>query len=258
MPISTLIINSTNVARSVEFYRSFLQAEPIGAPTSDGAHLDLVTATLEIRQVAGGLSNWIADDLQVGFRHLGFKVDKIDSRAAALKKAGVPFHLDPLDAEGGVRICFFYDPDGTLLELVEGDLEYATVVDADGVQAERALGIPTRPRFDHVAVTVHNRQATIDFYTPLGFTFIGTIEQPQDPRGFSIGYLKAGDTVLEVFTYQSSKQEREPQLHAPGLRHAVLSGPSPDGARPLTSDGNQVLVDPNGFVFATTESALAR
>ena len=211
MPIQNVIINTTDVARSVDFYTRFLDAEPVGAATADGAVLDLVTATLELRAVPAGDSSWVPDDLQRGFRHVGFKVDRVDPRADVLKRAAVPFHLDPLDAEGGVRICFFYDPDGTLLELVEGDPQYAQVLDADGVAAERALGVPDRPRFDHVAVTVDDRSATDAFYAPLGFSFIGTIEQPHDPRGFSIGYLKSGATVLEVFTYEAEKQSRAPQ-----------------------------------------------
>jgi hypothetical protein len=55
------------------------------------------------------------------------------------------------------------------------------------------------------------------FYSPLGFSFMGTIEQPQDLRGSSIGYLKDGDTVLEVFTYDAEKQPREPAAGRPGL-----------------------------------------
>jgi catechol 2,3-dioxygenase-like lactoylglutathione lyase family enzyme len=156
-----------------------------------------------------------------------------------------------LDAEGGVRICFFYDPDGTLLEFVEGDLQYASTLDAEGVAAERALGVPQRPRFDHVAVTVHDRTATGEFYRPLGFSLIGIIEQPNDPRGFSIGYLKSGDTVLEVFTYEVDKQDREPQLDVPGFSYARLTGDAPSAATPITSvAGEQVVADPNGFVFA--------
>lgn len=259
VPISTLIINSNDVPRSVDFYRRFLQAEAIEETTTDRAYLDLVTATLEIRRVTDASSSWIPDDLQLGFRHIGFKVDQVDARAAVLKEAEVPFHLDPLNAEGGVRICFFFDPDGTLLELVEGDLQYATVVDAEAVRAERALGVPARPRFDHVAVTVHDRQATADFYALLGFSFIGTIEQPRDPRGFSISYLKSGDTVLEVFTYESAKQGRAPQLDAPGFGYARLAGTAPAGARPFaTDDAQTVHIDPNGFVFAASEPVLAR
>jgi catechol 2,3-dioxygenase-like lactoylglutathione lyase family enzyme len=253
MPITNVIINTTDVARSLDFYTKFVQAEPVGEPTADRAILDLVTATLEVRRVDGSSSSWIPDDLQLGFRHIGFKVDQIDPRAEALRAADVPFHLDPLDATGGVRICFFYDPDGTLLEFVAGDLQYAAVHDPEGVRAERALGVPERPRFDHVAVTVHDRVATAAFYAPLDFSLIGTIEQPQDPRGFSIGYLKSGDTVLEVFTYDSAKQERPPQLDAPGFRCVELAGVVPDGAQPLSTDGAQrLLVDPNSLVFAVS------
>jgi catechol 2,3-dioxygenase-like lactoylglutathione lyase family enzyme len=213
--------------------------------------LDLVTATVELRAVGPGSSTWVPDDLQLGFRHVGFKVDRIDPRAAVLKSADVPFHLDPLDAEGGVRICFFYDPDGTLLELVEGDLQYASVLDPEGVAAERALGVPVRPRFDHVAVTVDDRAATDAFYRPLGFSFLGTIEQPHDPRGFSIGYLKSGDTVLEIFTYEAAKASREPQLDVPGFAYAELAGAAPAHATPVaTVVGTEVVADPNGFLFA--------
>jgi len=129
MPIQNVIINSTDVARSVDFYTRFLGAEVIGTAMTEHAVLDVVTATIELRAVDPATSTWVPDDLQLGFRHVGFKVEAVDPRAAVLKDAGVPFHLDPLDAEGGVRICFFYDPDGTLLELVQGDLQYAAVLD---------------------------------------------------------------------------------------------------------------------------------
>src|SRR5215210_6380465 len=217
MPIANVILNVTDVDRSVDFYTKFLDARTVGEVHFDQATLDLVSGTLTLRRVAPRPSTWIPDDLQLGFRHVGFKVDRVDPRAAVLKAADVPFHLDPLDAEGAVRICFFYDPDGTLLEFVQGDLQYADVLDPAGVAAERALGVPERPRLDHVAVTVRDRDRTEALYGPLGFTFLGTIEQPQDPRGFQIGYLKGGDTVLEIFTYKVDKHEREPQLDAPGF-----------------------------------------
>ena len=258
MPIQNVIINSTDVARSVDFYTRFLEARLVGEASPDRAVLDLVTATVELRAVAAGDSTWIPDDLQLGFRHIGFKVERVDPRAALLKDADVPFHLDPLDAEGGVRICFFYDPDGTLLELVEGDLQYAAVLDEAGVAAERALGVPDRPRFDHVAVTVHDRAATDAFYRPMGFSFIGTIEQPSDPRGFSIGYLKSGDTVLEVFTYEAELAARAPQLDVPGYAYAEIAGSEPDGASPVATVADvDVVADPNGFLFAATGSSAA-
>lgn len=252
MSIKNVVISTSDLQRSIDFYTVLLEAKLVTAPTVDHAVLDLVTATLELRRTENGASEWVPDDLQLGFRHIGFKVDQLNSRVDALKSAGVSFHLDPVDAEGGVRICFFYDPDGTLLELVEGNLRYATVLDADLVASERALGLPLRPRFDHVALTVKDRAATVDFYHPLGFSFMGTIEQPNDTRGFSIGYLKSGDTVLETFTFEASKTPQPAiQLKAPGFAYVEFDCAAPAPPPPVTTDGNRLVVnDPNGFLFA--------
>lgn len=228
MPIETLLVNVADVEASAAFYARFLRAEVVGGITEEAADLDLVTATLRLRRTtAATRSTWQGDDLQAGFRHLGFKVAALDPMVVALKDAGVPFHLDPVHAEGDVRITFFFDPDGTLLELVEGPLQYHEVYDRDGVEADWALGTPDRPRFDHVAETVHDIEATKAHYAQLGFTHIGGIHQPNDPRGYEIDFLKSGDTVLEVFTYSAAETvSRPPQLDAPGF---VAVGLGPDG-----------------------------
>jgi catechol 2,3-dioxygenase-like lactoylglutathione lyase family enzyme len=251
MPIQNILINVADVARSVDFYTRFLALDLVGEATAERATLDAVTATIELVRIpAGPASTWRPDDLQRGFRHVGFKVASVDPLAAALKAADVPFHLDPLNAEGEVRITFFYDPDGTLLELVEGDLQYHSVANEAGVAAERALGVPERPRFDHVAVTVEDLSATEAFYGPFGFANIGHINQPSDPRGFNIDYLKGGDTVLEIFTYKVEKDYRTPQLDAPGFVAARLEG-APSGSEVGTaSDGTTVYVDADGFPFS--------
>ncbi|MEV0285127.1 VOC family protein [Kribbella sp. NPDC050820] len=259
MAIKNVVVNCTDVQRSVEYYTKFLELPVVGEPTAERAVLDAVTATIELRAVGNGreLTTWVGDDLQKGFRHVGFKVDRLDERAAVLKASGVEFKLDPLDAEGKVRICFFYDPDGTLLEMIQGDLQYAEILDTDGVARERALGVPQRPRFDHVAITIEDRERTSAFYDQhYGFSFIGTIEQPHDHRGFSIGYLKGGDTVLEVFTYQVPKTSRDPQLAVAGFAYAELEGKPPADLGNLVSpDGTTVYVDPDGFAFAVGSEA---
>ncbi len=259
MPIKNVVVNCTDVQRSVEYYTRFLELRVVGEPTAERAVLDAVTATVELRAVSNdrGQSTWSPDDLQKGFRHIGFKVDRIDERAGVLKDAGVEFKLDPLDAEGNVRICFFYDPDGTLLELIQGDLEYAEVLDAAGVARERSLGVPERPRFDHVAVTIEDREATAAHYHEHhGFDFIGTIEQPHDSRGFHIGYLKGGDTVLEVFTYDVPKTSRDPQLDVAGFAYAELAGDPPDLPVAISPDGTKVYVDPDGFPYTASTDAV--
>ncbi|MFD1717725.1 VOC family protein [Georgenia deserti] len=262
MAVRSVVVNTLDVERAVAFYRDLLDARLIGEATRHGADLDLVTATLHLRALGarGKASTWDPDDLQRGFRHIGLKVDRVDPYAERLADAGVPFHLKPLDAVGGVRITFFYDPDGTLLELVEGDVQYSDVLDAEAVAAERALGPPERPRFDHVALTVADAQAAGERYRPLGFRPAGALEQPQDSRGFRITYLHAsGPGVLEVFTYSAQTHLRRPQLEAPGFQAVVLteSVESLDGFTEMCGsweldrlglDGLALYIDDDGLI----------
>ncbi len=66
MSFQNLIINSTDVQRSIDFYTKFLEAEVVAQPTPGGAQLDLVTGTLEIRDGVAGDSTWVPDDPAVG------------------------------------------------------------------------------------------------------------------------------------------------------------------------------------------------
>ncbi len=122
MPIQNVIVNCTDVPRSVDFYTRLLQAEVVGEPTADRALLDFVTATVELRRVDGRGREHLDRPTTCSWaqRTSASRWTEVDQRAELLKRADVPFHLDPLDAEGAVRICFFYDPDGTLLEFVAG------------------------------------------------------------------------------------------------------------------------------------------
>jgi catechol 2,3-dioxygenase-like lactoylglutathione lyase family enzyme len=260
MSIERILINVADVQRSVDFYGRYLSARPIGAVSDSSAVIDVLSATIEFARLDKSQpSTWKSDDLQKGFRHIGFKVANIDALAAELKADGVSFHLDPLDAQGGVRITFFYDPDGTLLEFVQGDLQYHVVSNEDGVAAERALGAPDRPRFDHIAITVDDLGATQEFYREFGFGHIGTINQPGDPRGFGINYLKAADTVLEVFTYEAEKESRAPQLDSAGFVAVKLaSSTNPTLAGTLVGkavNGTIVYSDIDGFLYSVPERA---
>lgn len=53
-----------------------------------------------------------------GFDHLAFHVDDVDAVFAALEEVNVRIESAPRDFKD-VRIAFFYDPDGNLLELVQ-------------------------------------------------------------------------------------------------------------------------------------------
>ena len=76
-----MVINAVDVPQSVDFYTKFLDTEVIGEPRSSGAVLNFLTATIEVRQARASESTWVPDGLQKGFRHIGFKVDRVDPRA---------------------------------------------------------------------------------------------------------------------------------------------------------------------------------
>jgi glyoxylase I family protein len=62
-----------------------------------------------------------------GLRHVAFRVDNIAAMAARLRAAGVTMFSDPVKVPQGVvkfaagdkSLCYFLDPDGTILELCE-------------------------------------------------------------------------------------------------------------------------------------------
>jgi catechol 2,3-dioxygenase-like lactoylglutathione lyase family enzyme len=55
---------------------------------------------------------------QYGFDHLALHVADVDEAYAELSQAGIKFNGEPKSFQD-VRIVFFNDPDGNLLELVE-------------------------------------------------------------------------------------------------------------------------------------------
>lgn len=165
-------------------------------------------------------SEWSLNDLQAGLRHIAFKVNNVDEITVRLKQANVEFTLDPLDAVGGVRIAFFKDPDGVLLEIVQNELQYHVEGPAYGAlpslnpQDDELL-------FDHVAITVSDLDKALTFYTALlGFGVIGQLLF-KDERGFTITYLKAGDAVLELFSYAVATQPNpyDRDLAVRGFKH---------------------------------------
>lgn len=125
----------SNLPRSLDFYQGLLGFRLVGHLDFPGdergfsiAYLDTGRGVLELFSFAHAQtrpSGWQADDLHVGPRHFALRVTNLDAIAEQLMCAGVPFTLEPTDAVGGVRIAFFTDPDGALIELIEGDLTYS-------------------------------------------------------------------------------------------------------------------------------------
>lgn len=241
-------IGCRDVAASTEFYRDLLGFRPYerGGPdeqwlSAGPAELRLVPADTDD---SGG---WRYDDLQRGFRHIGLKVGSVDRQAERVAQAGVPFAVEPKQAYGGVRLCFFQDPDGTVLEFIEGHLDYDKTWTPELAEAERAAHAArpadAPPRFDHVAVTVADATATIDFYrTVFGYPVIGQLLNPKDTRGFEITYLQAGSAVLEVFAFGVDTEPTpwRPGRRARGIDRVAVAGDA-DTAGRATESGGQVV-----------------
>lgn len=120
-------ITVQDMDRSVRFYRDLLGFEVLGQLFLDENTIKLVflragdacVELFEYRDHHAATAVGVPDTVG-GFKHLALQTDDVDGVAARLKAADVVFTLDPLDAVGGVRLAFFRDPDGNLLELVSG------------------------------------------------------------------------------------------------------------------------------------------
>jgi catechol 2,3-dioxygenase-like lactoylglutathione lyase family enzyme len=120
-------ITVKDMARSVDFYRDLLGFEVVGQLMlrddtfkivylrSGGACIELFEFRDHDAQTAVGVPDPVG-----GFKHVALQTTDVDGVAAKLKAAGVTFTVEPKDASGGVRLAFFRDPDGNLLELVSG------------------------------------------------------------------------------------------------------------------------------------------
>jgi catechol 2,3-dioxygenase-like lactoylglutathione lyase family enzyme len=209
----TVTVSISDLNRSLGFYRDLLGFKVLGHSHVESgvtAHfLDIGNhRTLRLLSFDGSAkpNSWIPDDLQTGIRHMAFKVRDVDAVAVRLKQSGVHFRTDPTDATGGVRIAFFEDPDGALVEIVQDELQYHVEGPALGIMPPLKADGDSLV-YDHMAVSVSDLDKALTFYTALlGLPMIGQLLF-KDSRGFKITYLKAGTAVLELFSFSAMTQE---------------------------------------------------
>jgi catechol 2,3-dioxygenase-like lactoylglutathione lyase family enzyme len=125
-----------------------------------------------------------------------------------------------------VRIAFFLDPDGSLLEVVEDFVDYTDVVSPLRVLDERAAGLPATPRVDHVAVTVSDFASALEFYGErCGLERYAELADPEDARGLRLNYFWTSAIVLEVFSFQARTLPNpwRANTRSPGLSRLVFA-----------------------------------
>lgn len=259
------VVGVTDMEASLEFYCGLLRftlAERQGGAAGQGERCVLTSGgRLLALQGLGeqpGRSAWVNDDLQSGMRHIGLKVDDVDAWAERVRDRGVRFTVEPEDAFGGVRLCFFLDPDGAHLEFVQGNVNYNQVWTPELVARERAVPVPGSPRFDHVAVSVRDLDATLAFYHDhLGFPVLGQLKEDNADRGFMITFVQAGPGVMEIFSFSEPLQANSfsAAARAPGLLYLGMGARDVRAAAASLEAGGAWLVpgaagEPLGSVVA--------
>jgi catechol 2,3-dioxygenase-like lactoylglutathione lyase family enzyme len=187
----------------------------------DGGIVELTGAPGALGQPAQDV-----EQMRPGLWHIGLRVPAVDPIAGRLAEAGTKFYIEPgFNPEARVRMTFFYDPDGLVIELVEGTLHYTEEYDHALATKQRALPLGPAPRFDHVAISVANWAAAKNSWQALGYRSIGQLKLVDDPNGAVLYFLGDGsDVVVEVFTYATQLLSATP----PALRG--LAGPLSDAA----------------------------
>jgi len=254
-------VSVSDVGQALAFYRDLLGYPHLGClkyKNKVGLVIDFLdignNAILEVfsfTKVPVKPTEFIPNDLQLGMRHMAFKVKSVDATAERLRKAGVEFTLNPVNATGGVRIAFFKDPDGALIEILEGVLVYH-------VQGQKPLPVPvpatgapgkSELTYDHVTLTVADLERSLKFYQGvLGFPVLGQLNF-NDERGFVITYLQFGNSVLELFSFDQAPtiyHTWNPDETVLGLKHiGMLVEDVFAGAERLKAAGVNIIYPPN-------------
>lgn len=198
-----------DLSHSALFYRDVLGLSP-----ADGGRMQLHHGACDFRASRGVLLKLLErtgkeqcqmpgpSDRSAPF-HLCLKVRKMAPVVERLRKASVRFALEPKDGRGNVRVCFFYDPDGILLELTEGDITYDRTFNEQSVMHADDSGIYGPTRVDHIAVEVANRASVAGLADELlGLKPIGELNFPD--LGFDVTYLSDGRLGCELFDFGES------------------------------------------------------
>ena len=130
--IESIVIMVNDIQKSVKFYTDVLgfsisnkiEMAEVGLSAvfveKDGSRIGLmnykgkkIPKRSEIGQIKLGESSIPIND------HITFSVDDIEATATELKGKGVVFNLEPIQLEGGIKVAFFKDTEGVLIELVE-------------------------------------------------------------------------------------------------------------------------------------------
>jgi len=124
----------TDLERALDFYRGLLGFLVLGhvdypddTPARVVTHLDTGRGVLELVSFARGaeLAGMPPVESHTAIPAFALRVTGLDAIAKPLIEAGVSFARLPVQTASGTRVAVLSDPDGTLIELIEGDTVYS-------------------------------------------------------------------------------------------------------------------------------------
>jgi catechol 2,3-dioxygenase-like lactoylglutathione lyase family enzyme len=130
--LAHVAITVSDLGRSLAFYRGLLGFRLLGHLDYNDergytiTYLDAGRAVIKLFSYASTTTEPDAPHTEIrqGLQHIALRVTGMDVIVEQLKCAGVPFRRDPVQGLSGAQIAFLTDPDGTIIELIEGDMVY--------------------------------------------------------------------------------------------------------------------------------------
>jgi len=120
--VQHVAVVTTDVERAARFYTEVLGfKESLRLETTHSGTIVFVSANgTQLELFGGGKPKEPGEsEGKVGFPHVALLVDDVDGEYERLKALGVEFDMPPTEAEAGIRLAFFKDPDGNRFEIIK-------------------------------------------------------------------------------------------------------------------------------------------
>ena len=124
--IQHIALNCTDIKKQENFYTTyfgFRRARVFNkGESNEFIMLRLGSTCIELFKSNNSKPDVMGGEQQIGFKHLAFEVSDIEEIVQALHQGGIKTDeiVDCSSVVEGLRVCFFRDPDGNILELMEG------------------------------------------------------------------------------------------------------------------------------------------
>jgi catechol 2,3-dioxygenase-like lactoylglutathione lyase family enzyme len=119
--IAHLAVVTSDIDQAVDFYTGVLGfRETLRLETDHSGTIVFVSVDgTQLELFGGGQPREPGEDEgKVGYPHVALAVDDVDAEYERLTSLGVEFDMPPTDAEAGIRLAFFRDPDGNRIEII--------------------------------------------------------------------------------------------------------------------------------------------